>query len=102
MSMHGITCTRFSPRLRRWRAPSLTGARSPPLRGRRGASLTAPLPLTQGNKVLQDAQTPVLTFFRVKLRGIEVVTPQHRGECHTVIRRGDYCRSILWRGIVRM
>ena len=31
-------------RLRRQRAPSLTGARSPRLRRRRGASLTAPLP----------------------------------------------------------
>src|SRR5215510_10801296 len=105
-------------RLRRQRAPSLTGARSPPLRGRRGASLTAPrspplrgrrgasltapLPLAQGKKILQDAQAPVLTFLGVKLRGIEVVAPQHRGKLHTVIRRGDYGISILGRGIVRM
>src|SRR5262249_8949043 len=86
MSMHGITCTRFSPRLRR----------------RRGHSLTCPLPLTQGKKVLQDAQAPVLTFLRVKLRGIEVVAPQYRGEFHTIIRRGNHCRRILGCGIVRM
>ena len=39
---------RISPRLRRRRAPSLTGARSPRLRRRRGASLTAPLPFSYG------------------------------------------------------
>jgi hypothetical protein len=35
-------------RLRRQRAPSLTGARSPRLRRRRGHSLTCPLPSGRG------------------------------------------------------
>src|SRR5438876_670598 len=43
-------------RLRRQRAPSLTGARSPRLRRRRGHSLTCPLP--HGIRLLNADLTP--------------------------------------------
>src|SRR5215510_7171237 len=86
MSIAGITCTVVPLRLRR----------------QRGASLTAPLPLSQGKKVLQDTPSPVLTFLRVKLRGIQVIPPQYRSKIHSVVRRGDDYRSVLGRSVVRM